>query len=514
MSLNFIETLLDKLSPRDSGNSILKNWTGSQSLVGSNVSFNDSILYKYQETLLESNDSSSSNLFIKRSPLESTMFPFHHSVMPNSLVSRVSKIFFPTASSFQDYSRRIQDINTNHKISLNKVNYTGENLWEEFMQEAFNFAVNISKHHSSYNKHSPSNSAKQSVDTSVFSDTIAAICTSPSVNELPRMVVECLVESSPSPQIENHIKPEVTVKVLASSSMQEKSKKLSEPDMAVVTVSENSTVQKNKKITANNGTLNQELANRKTKEMQKRSRNRRRRQKRSNKSKNNEQKGSSSISHDQNLKSQGLCEVDSAVSQIGCGLMNNGRKCASENSATLCNVINITDNANSVQIILPDVSSFVITVDSAGDDSDWDENSDSEWLIDTSEFEFCGLNVANLPSSKPNTSLLSVPQCQDEDVEALQLNMLLHRVNKEWNEATKDLDGKSRSSTKVSFVPDDELVEILPVEVYERKGEWEMYALERLRFKRRIDELDKIISPCLTREHREKFLQKYHATDL
>ncbi|CAL1263806.1 unnamed protein product [Larinioides sclopetarius] len=448
MSQNFIETLLDKLSPKDNGNSILKNWTGLQSFVGSNLSFNDSILYKYQEALLDGNDSSSTNLSLKRSPLESTMFPFHHSMSPNSLVSRVSKLFFPTTSSFQDYSRRIQDINTNHKISLNKVNYTEDNIWEVFMQEAFNFAVNISKHHSNYLKHNPSNSIKQSVDTSNFLDTITTICTNSSVNKLPSMVVDSLVVSSPSQKIEENIKPKGIVEALASSSMKEESKgkKLSEQDMAVVTVGNNSSVQKNK-ITADNGILNQEMASRKTKEMQKRSKNRRRRQKK-NKSKNNVQKGSSSIGNDQNLKSQALCEVDTAVSQIGCGLMNNIRKCANKNSATVCNVINITDNANSVQIILPDVSSFVITVDSAGDDSDWDENSDSEWLNDTSEFEFCGLNVANLPSSKPNTSLLSVPEYQDEDVETLQLNMLLHRVNKEWNEATKDLDGKSRSSTK------------------------------------------------------------------
>lgn len=63
-------------------------------------------------------------------------------------------------------------------------------------------------------------------------------------------------------------------------------------------------------------------------------------------------------------------------------------------------------------------------------------------------------------------------------------------------------------SLQVTFAPDEDLVQVFPVEIFERKGEWEMYATARDRFKRKISELEKVISPCLMPEHRSKIFKK------
>lgn len=67
---------------------------------------------------------------------------------------------------------------------------------------------------------------------------------------------------------------------------------------------------------------------------------------------------------------------------------------------------------------------------------------------------------------------------------------------------------------QVSFASDDKLTKIFPVEEYDRKGEWETYAIGRLRFKRRIEELEKLISPCLKANHRLEVYKKLCESNL
>ncbi|GFS38183.1 PP1c_bdg domain-containing protein [Trichonephila inaurata madagascariensis] len=191
---------------------------------------------------------------------------------------------------------------------------------------------------------------------------------------------------------------------------------------------------------------------------------------------------------------------------------------AIESKTTCCDALNVTCKSQDVAVLASkEVSSFFYAVDSSSSDeessnsssdSDWDESCNSEFFDDESEFQFSGLCVKNFTTSQTNSSHFTIDSvCQVSDI--TKLDSLLHRVNSEWNEATKDLNGKSKSS-KVSFAPDEELVKEYPVEIYERKGEWEIYALERIRFKRRIDEMAKIISPILSKVHRANvFLNLY-----
>ncbi|GFT81768.1 PP1c_bdg domain-containing protein [Nephila pilipes] len=168
------------------------------------------------------------------------------------------------------------------------------------------------------------------------------------------------------------------------------------------------------------------------------------------------------------------------------------------------NAVNVTHKPTNAP-----VRSFFFRVDSSSsdsesstdDDSDWDESCNVEYVDDVSEFEFSGLYVQNFTMQRADASAFTVNP-SPEELEMIKLRLLLHRVNTEWDEATKDLDGKDKSSSKVSFAPDDKLVEVLPVEIYDRKGEWDIIALERIRFERRIDEMEKIISPILSKVHR------------
>lgn len=91
--------------------------------------------------------------------------------------------------------------------------------------------------------------------------------------------------------------------------------------------------------------------------------------------------------------------------------------------------------------------------------------------------------------------------------------ILNKKISKEID-TSDSVDFISRSSTektmsqvkrkkKVCFKPDNELAEVHPMVVWSfayrqaRKGTWEADALDRLRFKKRIEELDKILTPIL-----------------
>ncbi|GFQ99003.1 PP1c_bdg domain-containing protein [Trichonephila clavata] len=117
------------------------------------------------------------------------------------------------------------------------------------------------------------------------------------------------------------------------------------------------------------------------------------------------------------------------------------------NCDSLYEAIDITDSAENVQI-LPNTSSFFFSVDSS-EDSDWDEISDSELLNDLADFQLTGLYVKNLTSQ--NKSQFITPSCHNEKLQIFHLNKFLSTVNDEWNQATKELDEKFKSPTKVNL---------------------------------------------------------------
>lgn len=247
-----------------------------------------------------------------------------------------------------------------------------------------------------------------------------------------------------------------------------------------------------KKQAQDMGDLDQQMACRKAKELNKRSKKRRRRQKKS------------SVKVDSNHKLKMNCEVKLPPPSQS----NNSKEKQHDSCDILCD-FTISGNCNSVKIQLPNMSSFVVTFESASDDdSDWDTNSEVDHLTDDTEFQISGLYVASFTSPCNLTTQEENIPC---DIELDLPKSRLKDVNQTWNESTKQWDGKPKSPAMVSFAPDDKLVEILPVEMYDRKGEWEIYACERLRFKRRINELDKIISPCLNSDHRSKIYKLYQS---
>ncbi|GFS68618.1 hypothetical protein TNCV_4585141 [Trichonephila clavipes] len=126
-----------------------------------------------------------------------------------------------------------------------------------------------------------------------------------------------------------------------------------------------------------------------------------------------------------------------------------------ENKTTSCDALNVVCKSQDIDVLASkEVSSFFYAVDSSSSDeessnssgdSDWGEGCNSEFFDDESEFEFSGLCVKNFTNSS-HFSIDSVCQVSD----TTKLNLLLHRINSEWNEATKDLNGKGKSSSKVN----------------------------------------------------------------
>ncbi|GFS68603.1 PP1c_bdg domain-containing protein [Trichonephila clavipes] len=117
------------------------------------------------------------------------------------------------------------------------------------------------------------------------------------------------------------------------------------------------------------------------------------------------------------------------------------------NSDSLCEAIDITDSAENVQT-LPNTSSFFLSVDSS-EDSDWDEISDTELLSDLADLQLTGLYVTNLTSQ--TKSQFITPSYHNEKLQIFHLNTLLSTVNDEWNQASKELDEKFKSPTKVKL---------------------------------------------------------------
>ncbi|GFQ99005.1 PP1c_bdg domain-containing protein [Trichonephila clavata] len=513
MSLNFFEMLFDKISTRDCESPLLKKCIGSQSLLGNNMSISS----QYHEDPFKVEKIRSAHVPINRSPLNASMNPFHNfASSDSSLVNQISKSFPPPSSFFRNYCRGASELEIFREIAgyeLSKSTQFIEKVAETicYITDSYmNKMVNTTENHSVC--------AKQSVDTvdlskKQFENKTKKVDQTGDLlpNAMCSVIYSCdNLKSNPSDCSELSSKTSCSGSDISSPN-RKNSKTFTIDMIPKITVEipvQRAPAQKSKaSVIICHATLNQELTNRKNKEIQKRSRNRRRRQKK-NKKANLEKE--CDIKSDAKSKPNKQDELSSDGSKMPDAVKNKNIK-----SDALHHVKDEAENTESVQIILPNVSSFFISVESADGDSDWDESCDSEWLDDASEFECTGLNVINLTTPKVNTVLLTIPSShKEDDIEVLRLNAVLHKVNKEWNESTKELNGKLKCSTKVSFAPDDELVEVLPVEIYDRKGEWELYALERLRFKRRIDELEKIISPCLSKEHRAKVYKKLFEADL
>lgn len=153
--------------------------------------------------------------------------------------------------------------------------------------------------------------------------------------------------------------------------------------------------------------------------------------------------------------------------------------------------------------------SFVAPESDSDDDdnSDWD-SCETAVFTEDAEFEFTGLFLTNLcvPQTLTSQSDFDSYTPQQECNEIVKLRADLLEANKKWNEFSEK-SAKPKSASKVTFASEENLVEVFPVEVFERKGEWETYATERLRFKRRIDELEKVLSPCLNPEHRTQIFK-------
>ncbi|XP_055940468.1 protein PFC0760c-like [Argiope bruennichi] len=138
-----------------------------------------------------------------------------------------------------------------------------------------------------------------------------------------------------------------------------------------------------------------------------------------------------------------------------------------------------------------EANSIIFTEDSKQSETSHDEANNLIFIEDCKQSEM---------SHDEDKSLIFIEDCKQSS----QMSEFIRKVNRDWNAANQDF--KERSGTKVSFAPEESLVKVFPADIYDRKGEWVMYAFDRIRFQKRIDETGAILSPCLSKEHRSKVL--------
>ena len=133
----------------------------------------------------------------------------------------------------------------------------------------------------------------------------------------------------------------------------------------------------------------------------------------------------------------------------------------------------------------------------SGNDSDIQESDDSDFEI----------VEANSDDDDYSNNLFTVEFNDDDDDDSNDYqeereNIL--QANKRWN-GDIDIDHCSCTPAKVTFSDD---VEIYPAGDFCRKSPWEIYALDRMRFRRRIEETERILYRILSSEHRRKVLSR------
>ncbi|KAG8192355.1 hypothetical protein JTE90_029089 [Oedothorax gibbosus] len=524
MSLNIVDSLLDKLSftSKEINIPFGKKFTGSQNFLGTNQCLSQSIPAEFLTPFKMDNDffSVDHTKMYRSHSLDSKMNNYLHYFDPTSdrLVGRVSKLLSPMLSSHGSFC-----------LAQNCLEILRD---QEFMKQGFKLLCEeVEQHFGKMNKKQSDKKTCSGINNSNSAESSPTKASPENLISVPIKVGH--QTCSPSAEIStNQIKEPnplvnfkkdmplqtsltVSVEITTSPNSVLKSDKnvCHQPNMSAestikskMTVAHVATREDTKKpLINNNQTLNEELTNRKNKEVQKRSKKRRRRQKKNSQKKDAKDTTRATPNTAHAGPSNSPTDKTQATPNTAHAVRSNSP--TDKNSDIFCDIVR-----NGVQILLP--NSLVISIESATeDDSDWDTNTDCDWLNDCSEFGVSGIFISNLSSPLSCFSQLSVPSGPSEDIEMCRLSKVLRRVNEDWVKSMKGLDTKPKVATKVSFAPDDELVEIVHVEVFDRKGEWEIFATERMRFKRRIDELEKIISPCLSVKHREKILSRLQKSD-
>lgn len=161
--------------------------------------------------------------------------------------------------------------------------------------------------------------------------------------------------------------------------------------------------------------------------------------------------------------------------------------------------------------------------DSEDSDSDWDsvcvESTDNFDLDDTWEtFGLCltlpQVGKSSVPASVPEQGVAvcspvkSICDTVSEEDPTF-TGVTLEEINKRWEEEIqKDVLGSREKKVKFGEV------KIHPIVAWDfaykmaRRGPWEMYARDRMRFQHRIAALEPIISPVLQASHREAHYQQ------
>ncbi|XP_062592033.1 uncharacterized protein LOC134253529 [Saccostrea cucullata] len=140
-------------------------------------------------------------------------------------------------------------------------------------------------------------------------------------------------------------------------------------------------------------------------------------------------------------------------------------------------------------------------LDSESDFSfDSDEDS-SESMEDDIDFQFAG------PFSFCEKAIFPTSSSPGQEV-----SQAVSAANRAWQIGSQESSPKDAplENKKVHFATAENLTEMHEADEWNRKGHWEEYARDRERFKRRIEEVQRVLDPVLNQSHREHVYKRLH----
>ncbi|KAK3101159.1 hypothetical protein FSP39_001405 [Pinctada imbricata] len=150
------------------------------------------------------------------------------------------------------------------------------------------------------------------------------------------------------------------------------------------------------------------------------------------------------------------------------------------------------------------VHSFLIAFNDEGANSsdgeiDWSDDDDGD--DDECDADFLSVSSFTCPLSLNVICAVSRPESPKSSNTELEAVNSAWKINIQLNASPKK---QCKSDKKVHFPSDDNLTQVHTAGDWCRKGQWEEFARDRMRFAQRIQDLESIISPVLQADHRQK----------
>ncbi|XP_050410287.1 uncharacterized protein LOC126824901 [Patella vulgata] len=165
---------------------------------------------------------------------------------------------------------------------------------------------------------------------------------------------------------------------------------------------------------------------------------------------------------------------------------------------------------------------FVASDNDTETDDSWDsiddDDDDNDWSNMDEMFPQNLMNPMNFKdhiSTIPKQSTGTCASATNNNIESLNISWNIHSTDNKTD--TEQSNCSENKTKKVHFADEDKLVVVHRMYAWSfayracRRGPWEQYARDRERFHRRIQDIEKIISPILKMSHRSQIYKSLHS---